>query len=154
VYREIGGHSYGPTAYSGPIGAVVTPLLADDMATVKELPYASSLCGACRDVCPAKIDLPRLLLDLRHQLVEQGTTSHAERIAIRGFTAAARKPGRFVTWSRVGRWITGLLAGKDGDVAKLPPPLNAWTRSRVFPKLARRSFRALWSRRSSKRSVQ
>jgi L-lactate dehydrogenase complex protein LldF len=154
VYREIGGHSYGPTAYSGPIGAVVTPLLADDISTAKELPYASSLCGACRDVCPARIDLPRLLLDLRHQLVEQGASSRGERMAIRAFTAAARTPRRFVTWSRMGGWITGLLAGKDGDVTKLPPPLNAWTRSRVFPKLARRSFRALWSNRSSKRSVQ
>jgi len=154
VYREIGGHSYGATVYSGPIGAVVTPLLADDMATAKELPYASSLCGACRDVCPAEIDLPRLLLDLRHQLVEQGTSSSAERFAIRAFTAAASKPGRFAAWSRVGRWITGLLAGKGGDVTKLPPPLNAWTRSRVFPQLARRSFRALWRRRSSSGLVQ
>ncbi len=75
VYREIGGHAYGST-YSGPIGAVISPLLPLRMSpTPQKLPHASSLCGACREACPVKIDLPRLLLDLRGDQVEDGEES-------------------------------------------------------------------------------
>ncbi len=61
VYREIGGHAYGST-YSGPIGSVISLMLAIEASEPEKLPYASSLCGACRDACPVMIDLPRLLL--------------------------------------------------------------------------------------------
>lgn len=145
VYREIGGHAYGRTAYSGPIGAVVTPLLAEDMRAARELPYASSLCGACLEVCPAKIDLPRLLLDLRHDLVRLGATGRGERAGMRFFAWAAKRRWMFDLVARVGRWATGVLAGKDGAVRRLPPPFSAWTRSRSFPKLAARTFRERWN---------
>ena len=154
VYREIGGHSYGATAYSGPIGAVITPLLSHYITTHEELPFASSLCGACRDVCPAKIDLPRLLLDLRSDLTEQHSSSRLERLAMSGFRKTMKEPGRYRRLALVGRWLTrGFSLSKSGDIVKLPPPLNVWTKTRVFPKLAARSFRQLWTKRKRRRSV-
>jgi L-lactate dehydrogenase complex protein LldF len=147
VYREIGGHAYGRTAYSGPIGAVVTPLLSDDMTSAKELPFASSLCGACLDVCPAKIDLPRLLLDLRHDLVLLKSGTNAERLGMRLFASAAKRRFTFEWLTRLGRWATGLLSGRDGEVRRLPPPLSGWTKYRSFPKLAASGFRKLWAER-------
>ena len=69
VYRQVGGHSYG-WVYSGPIGAIITPQLNDPQKTA-DLPFASSLCGACRDVCPVKIDFPHVLLSLRQKVVEE-----------------------------------------------------------------------------------
>jgi len=148
VYREIGGHSYGKTAYSGPIGAVVTPLLADDPTTAKDLPFASSLCGVCREVCPVKIDLPRLLLDLRSDLTQMGTLPKHERAAIRAYTHAVERPGRYKWMLRLTRWLTRLLPrSRAGDITKFPPPMNAWTRSRVFPRFPSQSFRQLWHKR-------
>jgi L-lactate dehydrogenase complex protein LldF len=152
VYREIGGHAYGNTAYSGPIGAVITPLLADDLATAKDLPFASSLCGICRDVCPVKIDLPRLLLDLRHDLTQLGASPKHERAAIRVYSSTVEKPARYNRLSKLVRWFSRFLpTNKKGDLTRLPPPLRAWTRSRVIPRFATRSFRELWSDRRDNR---
>jgi L-lactate dehydrogenase complex protein LldF len=77
VYREAGGHAYG-SPYSGPIGAVVSPLLFG-LENFEALPHASTLCGACKDVCPVRIDLPRMLLQLRADLVDQGMVSSATK---------------------------------------------------------------------------
>ncbi len=151
VYREIGGHAYGKTAYSGPIGAVITPLLADDPKTAKELPFASSLCGVCREVCPVKIDLPRLLLDLRHDLTELGAPPKYERAAIRAYSNTVEHPGRYNRLSKLARWFSRFIpTNKEGDITRLPPPLSAWTQSRVLPTVAPRSFRSLWSDRGGK----
>ena len=148
VYREIGGHAYGDTAYSGPIGAVITPLLAENVAAAKELPFASSLCAACRDACPVKIDLPRLLLDLRHDVVQRKASPVLERVAVRAYSETVERPGRYRLAARLARWVTRLIAGgKDREISKLPPPLNAWTRTRVFPSFAARSFHEQWRRR-------
>ncbi len=139
VYRHIGGHAYGQTAYNGPIGAVITPLLADDASAAKELPFASSLCGACRDVCPVKINLPRLLLDLRRDMAESGHAPVTERAAMRSFARvmqSARARDRAVS---AARWLTRM---------KLLPPIRTWMRSRVFPGFARERFRRLWSSRA------
>src|SRR5690606_17945693 len=73
VYQQIGGHAYGGV-YSGPIGAIITPQLSG-LSTASELPYASSLCGACRDACPVKIDIPEVLLHLRAEVVESSSPS-------------------------------------------------------------------------------
>jgi L-lactate dehydrogenase complex protein LldF len=143
VYREIGGHAYGHTPYSGPIGAVTTPLLADDMRSAGDLPYASSLCGLCRDACPVKIDLPRLLLDLRSDLVDLRSDLVAfhpapalERKAIAAYSAAAQTPRRFRQLQRLGRWITRLPF--------LSLALGAWTRTRTFPRFAPKPFSEIW----------
>ncbi len=148
VYREIGGHTYGETAYPGPIGSIITPLLADDMAVAKELPYLCSLCGACRDVCPTKIDLPRLLLDLRSELVTKGAAPYAERTAMQFFGKAMRAPRRYRAAAQLGRWFVSLVTpGKAKHKPKIPSPLGAWTKTRAFPRLARKSFGRLWRER-------
>ena len=153
VYREIGGHSYGATAYSGPIGAVITPLLAHYLTTYEELPFASSLCGACRDVCPAKIDLPRLLLDIRSDLADSPTAPRLERLAMSWFRKAMQTPTRYRRLTRMMRWLARwLMPRKGGDISKLPPPLNAWTKTRVFPKLAAKSFSQRWGKHKRRRS--
>lgn len=79
IYKNIGGHAYG-TTYSGPIGSVITPNL-QGMPEFKHLSYASSLCGACTEVCPVKINLHELLLNNRHESVEEGLAPMAEKVA-------------------------------------------------------------------------
>ena len=101
VYREIGGHAYGST-YSGPIGAVISPLLHTDVTDAEKLPHASSLCGACRDACPVKIDLPRLLLDLRSDQVEDGEAPWVDRQAMQGFVQTMQSRGRYESVGKMG----------------------------------------------------
>ena len=144
VYERTGGHAYGST-YPGPIGAVLTPQLAgmdhphDPNAT---LPFASSLCGACFDACPVRIDIPSLLVELRHQKVE-----HAGP----GLEAAAMKAAS-VAMSSAARWTTAqkaaavarLVAGKKGHISALPGPMSGWTHSRDIPAPPKRTFRQWW----------
>ncbi len=147
VYREIGGHAYGKTPYNGPIGAVITPLLADDPRAARELPFASSLCGACREVCPAKIDLPRLLLDLRSDLVRGGSAPRFESAGLRAYAAAAGGRRRYGWAIGTFRRFARTLARGRETIGRLPPPFSAWTRSRDFPTPAPRSFREIWRRK-------
>ena len=141
VYRQTGGHAYGST-YSGPIGAVITPLLkGHDEA--KDLPHASSLCGACWEACPVGIPLHDLLLKLRNQQVEEGLAGKAQEIAFKGFESIMKRPLLYNISSRTGRLAQKPLE-KDGSVRPLPGPLGAWTGSREMPPLAEKSFRQLW----------
>src|SRR5437667_6736394 len=100
---EIGGHAYG-WVYGVPIGAVLTPQLIG-IERSAHLPYASSLCGACRDVCPVKIDIPALLLHLRAQVIEQraGKSRLLERVAFRCYTAVMTRPRLYEWTMRVAR---------------------------------------------------
>lgn len=160
VYQQVGGHAYG-SVYPGPIGAVITPQLIG-ISKAKQLPYASSLCGACKEVCPVKIDIPELLLHLRAEITN-GTAGgskseeHAERkfgqsLAFRlyGFAWSARSSYEFGT--KVARIMQRLVArdGKigrvSGFVASLVPPLGAWTVWRDAPVVAKTSFREEWRR--------
>src|SRR5205085_3960655 len=97
VYQQVGGHAYG-AVYAGPIGAVITPQLFG-LEKSKQLPYASSLCGACREVCPVKIDIPELLLHLRSEIVEgdahQTKPPAAERLAFSMYSFAWRRPALY-----------------------------------------------------------
>jgi len=149
VYREIGGHAYG-WVYSGPIGAVVTPLL-QGLPHARELPGASSLCGACRDVCPVQIDIPQVLLNLRADLTAMGLSPWWERWAIRGWRWLMGSPQRYRWAGRLARW-GGFWLARQGWLRWLPPPLNRWTRSRDFPAFAVRPFRDRWAARQ--RSVR
>ena len=152
VYQEIGGHAYGST-YNGPIGAVISPALAPEIARFKELPHATTLCGACRDVCPVKIDLPRLLVDLRADLVEQNVPPRLEKLAMQGFVKAMSSREIYERGGKLASLSTNLLAGLSGGSIKwMPPPLNGWTDHRDFPPFAKKSFREWWEERQKLRN--
>ena len=153
VYREIGGHAYGST-YSGPIGAVISPLLPMGVTDAQKLPHASSLCGACREACPVKIDLPRLLLDLRSDQVEDGAAPWVDRTAMQGFVKTMESRSRYENAGKVASIASNMMASLSGGNLKfLPPPLSGWTRSRNFPPFARKSFRELWAERAARRKT-
>lgn len=141
VYREAGGHAYG-SPYSGPIGAVVSPLLFG-LEKYEGLPQASSLCGACRDVCPVRIDIPRMLLALRHDTVEQKLLPWPERTAERLVASifAGERSTRLA--AATGRLFQRPLV-KDGRL-QLPDSLNP-TQGRALPSLAPKSFREMWAK--------
>ena len=142
VYRQTGGHAYGST-YAGPIGAVITPLLKGD-AEAKDLPFASSLCGACSEVCPVGIPLHDLLLKLRNRQVRGGLASRAEELMFRGFESAMTHPRLYRAGVRAGSLARRPLGRADGAAARLPGPLGAWGASRDLPAPAPKSFRQLW----------
>jgi L-lactate dehydrogenase complex protein LldF len=130
VYRKTGGAAYGPV-YSGPMGAILVPLLAG-LEHAPDLPHASSLCGACTDVCPVKIPLHELLLELRRDLVETGTTSARERVAFALWSLAWSRPSLYRLSTRLARVLQGLA--RRG-------PAAAWSEGRALPRLARTRFR-------------
>ena len=133
VYSRTGGHAYG-SVYPGPIGAILTPQLRG-IENAKSLPYASSLCGACYDVCPVKIDIPAVLLHLR----AQAGKGVAERTLMRRL---ARIFGDARRYERAQR-----LARRAGGLARLPfGPLAPWTRTRELPPVAPETFREWWRR--------
>ncbi|MBK9166419.1 MAG: iron-sulfur cluster-binding protein [Bryobacterales bacterium] len=150
VYRKIGGHSF-PWVYSGPIGAIITPQF---MGTLHEpgLPFASSLCGACAEVCPVKIDIPQILLDLRADIKEAETkqgTNRWERLAFRMWSWVMRRPKLYEMASMM---AASLAPSNDGYIRNLPGPMNVgpvagWLSQRDLPVPAARSFRQQWRRR-------
>ncbi len=146
VYRKIGGHAYG-WVYPGPIGAVLTPQMIG-LERAAALPFASSLCGACGDVCPVKIRLPELLLHLRHVIKEghngAGTykRSFFERAWFKIWAAAMSSSGRYQAAGRVVRLAQSIVGRKSNGSSALPVP--GWTVTRDFPAPAGRSFREQW----------
>ncbi len=139
VYWEVGGHTYG-SPYSGPIGAVVSPLLFG-MEGNEALPHASSLCGACLEVCPARIDLPRMLLELRNQEVRERIMPWHERIAERFAAGVLAGPRRWSFLADLARWLLRPITRNAS--LRLPGRLNP-VQPRKLPGLSRRSFRAIW----------
>ena len=142
VYERAGGHAYG-SVYPGPIGAILTPqLLGMHDRNANTLPYASSLCGACFDVCPVRIDIPEVLIYLR------GKTAHPpdEKAALKAVAWAMGDPARFLLAIRLARLGQGPLV-HDGAIRWLPGALGGWTAVRDAPPLAKRSFRELWTAR-------
>ncbi|MFG2222227.1 lactate utilization protein B [Streptomyces sp. NPDC048644] len=143
VYERAGGHAYGST-YPGPIGAVLTPQLAGMHAAKDDpnssLPYASSLCGACFDACPVKIDIPSLLVELRHQKTEQSGTT-PEKLAMKAAAGVMKRP-KLYTAAQKATGLGRVLGGRDGTISHLPPPFSGWSDSRDTPAPPRQSFRA------------
>jgi L-lactate dehydrogenase complex protein LldF len=132
VYRKGGGGAYGPV-YSGPMGAVLVPLLVG-LERAPSLPHASSLCGACTEACPVKIPLHELLLDLRRDLVAEGVAPLWERLAFRAWSLAWSTP--------LGYRLSTAAARLGAPLAeRLPGPGRAWASQRELPRLARRRFR-------------
>ncbi|MDQ6659040.1 MAG: LutB/LldF family L-lactate oxidation iron-sulfur protein [Actinomycetota bacterium] len=151
VYERVGGHAYG-SVYPGPIGAVLTPALtgitghADPSAS---LPYASTLCGACFDACPVKIDIPTMLVELRGRAVD----ADRDRALPGGWDAAMKAASwvmsdekRFAAAEK-GLAAGRLLAGRSGKIRSLPWPLSAWTGARDLPTPPSQTFRSWWRRR-------
>jgi L-lactate dehydrogenase complex protein LldF len=131
VYRKTAGAAYGPV-YSGPMGAVLVPLLVG-LRNASSLPHASSLCGACTEACPVKIPLHELLLELRRDLVDHGGASRIEKLAMTFWSLA---------WSSVsGYRLTTRLARLGQPLAARLGPGKVWNEGRALPPLARRRFR-------------
>ena len=136
VYRQTGGHPYGWT-YSGPIGAIIAPGMLG-LKQAMPLPFASSLCGACADVCPVRIPIPELLLYWRERAVDAGLTSVIESVGLKTYAKLAEQPELFSTAGTVARWLPIELGGRA------LPVVGGWMQERSAPKPSPRSFQALW----------
>jgi len=152
VYRKIGGHSF-PWVYSGPIGAIITPQF---MGALHEpaLPFASSLCGACAEVCPVKIDIPKILLSLRAEVKKtppRGIPERLERLAYRIWAWVMRHPR---IYEMVAMAAASLAPdSKNGYIRAVPAflnfgPIRGWLSQRDLPAPAPKSFRQIWRARS------
>ena len=157
VYRQTGGHAYG-SPYAGPIGAILTPQL-EHMRYGQSLPYASSLCGACYEVCPVKINIPEVLIDLRAQVVDQERQEGKRwfdpmymgmKAANFAFASAARF--RMAQW--MGRLGLRIFTGKDGWIRKLPSLGARWTLSRDLRGIPDQTFRKWWTEREDSRGKE
>jgi L-lactate dehydrogenase complex protein LldF len=143
VYRQTGGHAYG-SIYSGPIGAILTPQL-QSMQHSRSLPYASSLCGACYEVCPVKINIPEILIHLRRRIVEADRPL-AEGLAMKAAALAFSSGGWLSMAQRLGRLAQWPFA-EEGRIASLPGPGAGWTATRDLPAIPAQSFRQWWAAR-------
>jgi L-lactate dehydrogenase complex protein LldF len=149
VYRKIGGHNY-PWTYSGPIGAILTPQYLG-LTHDPWLPFASSLCGACAEVCPVKIDIPRILLELRSEIIKAKTRdqqNRLEKFAFQVFAWVMRHPKLY----EIGGMMASLVLGEGAWLRNPPPllgrtPLADWLSQRDLPPPAARSFRQQWRSR-------
>jgi L-lactate dehydrogenase complex protein LldF len=146
VYSRTGGHSY-QSVYPGPIGAILTPQLVG-VENAASLPYASSLCGACYEVCPVNINIPQVLVHLRNKVVEDKRSAvlgrmGGEPLGMRalGWTFAER--GRYERAQRTGRQAQRPLV-RDGWIERLPGALSAWTAARDMRPVAKQTFREWW----------
>ena len=143
VYTRTGGHAY-RSVYPGPIGAILTPQL-EGLEHAQSLPFASSLCGACYEVCPVKIDIPAVLLHLRGRVVRE-TAGGLEGPPMRAAAWVLGGRRRLAFAQRLGRLGQRPFL-RRGVIRRLPGPLAGWTRSRDLRPLPRTSFREWWRRR-------
>ncbi|MDX1683421.1 MAG: lactate utilization protein B, partial [Phycisphaeraceae bacterium] len=158
VYRKVGGHSYG-AVYSGPIGALITPMFKG-LENYQDLPNASSLCGACYEACPVKIDIPKYLIQLREMMVDRRLAPIGDRLLYRLWATAVRHPVSY----RLGGWfqkqafrLKARLGGTieaNGDpyadrgwLSHVPGPVAGWTDQRDLPTPPSKSFRQWWNSR-------
>jgi len=148
VYERTGGHAYG-SVYPGPIGSILTPMLRGvgiDEAT-DAMPFASSLCGACYEVCPVKINIPEVLVHLRGKVVDshRGGVPGALQAAMTGASWTLGRGSRLGLLQKFAG-VAGQVFGRRGVIGRMPAPLSRWTDARDLPVPPRESFRAWWSR--------
>ncbi|HEV3375914.1 MAG TPA: LutB/LldF family L-lactate oxidation iron-sulfur protein [Thermoleophilaceae bacterium] len=143
VYARTGGHAY-ESVYPGPIGAILTPQLKG-LESGRSLPYASSLCGACYEVCPVEIDIPRVLVHLRSRIVDSEPAWKPEKAAMRAMYRAFSSARAFERAQRAARIGSRPLA-RAGRIGRLPWPLSGWTDTRDLPEPPKETFRDWWRR--------
>jgi Uncharacterized conserved protein containing a ferredoxin-like domain len=139
VYAAVGGHTYGST-YMGPVGSVITPAIWGIEAST-DLPNASTFCGRCAEVCPMKIPLPDLMREWRNDAAKGGYNSFWERLGVRAWAQIAKRPSLYRNLTSISGWLGANMAGKKGHFQSLPG-LSSWTKSRVMPAPAKKSFMA------------
>jgi len=142
VYRQIGGHAYGYT-YPGPIGILLTAML-EGSRSVRDLAHASSLCGACADACPVRIDIPRMLIELRREVDEKKIAPWVERVAFTLLARVLTRPTLYRLAASAGRVLQRPFVS-EGTISRLPFVLNDWTRTRDLPAVAARTFQERWA---------
>ncbi len=143
VYARVGGHAY-ESVYPGPIGAILTPQLKG-MEEAGSLPYASSLCGACAEVCPVKIEIPRLLTHLRARERDEAGSLDPELLSMKGLYSVFSSRERYERAQKLARAAARPLV-RRGRITRAPGPLSGWTASRDLPAPAAESFRDWWRR--------
>ena len=153
VYRQTGGHAYG-SVYQGPIGAILTPQLLQ-LEHAQSLPYASSLCGACYEVCPVKIDIPEILIHLRGKIVRERQSTWSgrldgENLAMQAMALVFSSAGLLSVAEALARLGQRVLT-RDGTIAHLPGALEGWSRTRDLQEIPAQSFRQWWTRRAKQR---
>ena len=141
VYRQIGGHAYGYT-YPGPIGILLTAML-NGPRSVKDLAHASSLCGACADACPVRIDIPRMLIELRKEVDARRIAPRTERVVFQTFARILKSPRLYRVSARIARTAQRPFV-RHGRISALPSFFGAWTKTRDLPPLASRTFQERW----------
>ena len=160
VYERAGGHAYGST-YPGPIGAILSPQLSGiEAAHNNSLPYASSLCGACYEVCPVKINFPEVLVHLRAKDVE---SKHAVRefegnkkapfSQMDGMMLGAKKlftSGKMMSIAERGLPMSRLIGGRKHKITAVPGIVGGWTAYRDIPEPPKESFRNWWKKEKGK----
>jgi L-lactate dehydrogenase complex protein LldF len=150
VYRQTGGHAYG-SVYAGPIGAILTPQL-HKLDQGASLPYASSLCGACYEVCPVKINIPEVLIHLRGQVVRKDQEASIGDFGMWNLGMQAAATVLTDGWKlhlaqRLGRLGQKPFIARSGYIEKLPSILGGWTQVRDLMPLPPQSFREWWTAR-------
>jgi L-lactate dehydrogenase complex protein LldF len=150
VYRQTGGHAYG-SVYPGPIGAILTPQLTG-MQHAQSLPFASSLCGVCYEVCPVKINIPEILIDLRAQVTDQERGKTARffdpmYLGLRAANVLFSRAWLFHAAQWMGRLGMGVFTRKDGWIHSLPSIGAKWTQTRDLRGLPQQTFHSWWKQR-------
>jgi L-lactate dehydrogenase complex protein LldF len=148
VYQHVGGHTYG-SVYSGPIGAIITPLL-QGKENAEPLPFASSLCGACKQACPVDINIPDMLLMLRRDLEKDQEAIW--KVGLKSWSFGNTHPLLYEVGGKAASLATRTISKTMGEdkLNKLPYPLSGWTDYRDFPSFAEQSFHDWW--RQNRRS--
>jgi L-lactate dehydrogenase complex protein LldF len=147
VYERTGGHAYG-SPYPGPIGAIISPLLRGVTSPIDaSLPFASTLCGACYDVCPVAINIPEALVYLRSKVVDAKRDKHfSPERTVFGLSGRVLRSPRLLAVAQRAASQGGKLIARSGVIRRLPPPLGGWTQTRDAPVPPPESFRAWWAR--------
>jgi L-lactate dehydrogenase complex protein LldF len=145
VYRKIGGHAYG-SVYPGPIGALITPLF-QGLEKFQDLPNASSLCGACYEVCPVKINIPKHLINLRRDINNRKINTSSERFIYKAWAWAMKTPFTYWIVCALQKFDLRRRAHKTNWIRSLPTFTAGWTQIRDMPAPAKKTFHQIWKGR-------